>query len=276
MKQRLPPNRYWSHDTTLGISTEVSGDRATYAALLNTLRRNGFTIKQDAEVSHLIRRDYHVGSRGDLHVYCNHYPTGAKIEFYQEIVTENPYGGRYDFSKFQKMPYLIRLRFLWEKRCLESVLRKRGFVSTDKPLPRTAYEAVEQKRQNIRDQHGQDFYQRDYARQYGNATDADGNQLHDGDVRYFYLYGHLQRGVVYHNLNNMWWVVINRTYYHNVASFHLFAYNRDLHSKRRIFDPAKSIKFKLDKAVKEQNFEKAIGLRDALRRLSSKKESVIL
>lgn len=253
------------YDTTLRAQTAMDGDRGLFALLINTLRRNGFQIEQDSHVASIIRRDYKCGVRGDLHVYASHFPRGSEVEFFQEVVTENPNGGRYDFNKRKKMPYLIRMRFLWEKRCLEAALTKRGFVETTNPEPQTAMEFVMHRREEIKKFHGQHFYEK--PRESYNAKDADGVMLKDGDHRYFYDYnGILCRGTVYHNLNNMWWVVVNRTSWNNIASFQLFAYDPNLHPARKVDHPERHIKAKLDKAVKEQNFERAIGLRDALAR----------
>ena len=53
-----------------------------------------------------------------------------------------------------------------------------------------------------------------------NAKDKDGKRLRNGQIKYFRdRRGRLQRGTIYHNINNMWWVVLNKFEFTNVAAF---------------------------------------------------------
>lgn len=57
-----------------------------------------------------------------------------------------------------------------------------------------------------------------------NAKDRDGKVLLNGDIKYFRdgCNGYLYRGKIYHNINNMWWVIVDKRNVRNVASFQLF------------------------------------------------------
>ena len=56
-----------------------------------------------------------------------------------------------------------------------------------------------------------------------NGTDRDGNTLRNGETKYFRDWsGYLLRGKVYHNINNMWWVLLADGKVRNVACFDLF------------------------------------------------------
>ena len=56
-----------------------------------------------------------------------------------------------------------------------------------------------------------------------NGTDRDGNILRNGETKYFRdRSGYLLRGKVYHNINNMWWVLLADGKVRNVACFDLF------------------------------------------------------
>ena len=69
---------------------------------------------------------------------------------------------------------------------------------------------------NLRDLDGQE--QPSY-----NGRDRDGKTLRNGEIKYFRYYdGYLRRGRIYHNINNMWWVIANKTEVRNVACFELF------------------------------------------------------
>ena len=114
---------YSIYDTSLSFinNTECNGpdwhkQRFHHYALLhrvfNMLRNEGFEIEKDKNVPKIIRKSHFVGRRGDLEFYAERYPRGFRIEFFQNVNFENPNGGRYDFEKFQKMPYLIRLQYI--------------------------------------------------------------------------------------------------------------------------------------------------------------------
>ena len=201
----------------------------TLHRIFNMLRAEGFSIENDAEVAKCIRRDYYIGRRGDLELYAHRYPAGFEIMFFQNVVIENKSGGRYDFDKFQKMPYMIRLRFMKYRDKIIALLKSvEDLKDESKADPRLAEEWTkaryveewhhEQKDMNflLSDLDGQT--QESY-----NGRDRDEKTLHNGDVKYFRHWdGRLYRGRVYHNINNMWWVILDRFTVRNVASFELF------------------------------------------------------
>lgn len=61
--------------------------------------------------------------------------------------------------------------------------------------------------------------------QGGNSKDKNNNQIICGERKYFYDYNRrLCTGIVWHNINNMWWVIYGNTL-RNVACFELFDYD---------------------------------------------------
>lgn len=238
----MKKNSYRIYDTTVYYCNNTvkapDGPRAwrfkyphfgTLHRIFNMLRDEGFTIEKDAEVAKCIRRDYYIGRRGDLEFYAHRYPAGFEIKFFQNVVFENPNGGRYDFREFQKMPYLIRLHFTKYSNKIVALMKLLEDLADETKLdPRLAEEWIkaryveewhhEQKNMNfnLSDLDGQT--QEPY-----NGRDRDKKTLHNGDVKYFrHWNGRLYRGRVYHNINNMWWVIVDRFTVRNVASFDLF------------------------------------------------------
>lgn len=231
---------YFIHDTQITFCNNT--DRRTryeirthykhYGLLhrvLNMLRDEGFAIENDPNVERIIRKDYFRGRRGDLEVKAHRFPAGFEIVFFQNLVIVNPNGGEYDFNKFQKMPYLIRLRFMKYRDKIIALLKSlEDLEDKTKAAPRLAEEWIkaryaeewhhEQKDTNflLSDLDGQT--QPTY-----NGRDRDDKTLHNGDIKYFRHYnGHLYRGRVYHNINNMWWVILNKYEVRNIAAFELF------------------------------------------------------
>lgn len=56
-----------------------------------------------------------------------------------------------------------------------------------------------------------------------NGLDRDKKVLRNGDIKYFrHWNGYLYRGRIYHNINNMWWVIVDKYTVTNIAAFDLF------------------------------------------------------
>lgn len=234
-------NTYWIHDTTISFinRTDRAPDGIQYKykyrhygyfyQLINMLGAEGFSVQKDPDVEEIIRNDYWIGKRGDLEFLAEKYPNGFKIEFFQNVVYVNPNGGRYDFDKFQKMPYMIRLRYKKYMNQLIRLLKSLDDVQdATSRSPKLAEEWIKcryaeewhhkQKDTNfdLRSLDGQT--QPNY-----NGLDRDKKQLHNGEIKYFRHYnGYLFRGRIYHNCNNMWWVIVDKYTVKNVASFELF------------------------------------------------------
>lgn len=103
-----------------------------------------------------------------------------------------------------------------------------------------------------------------------NAKDQDGVLLTDGETRYFYYQNRLMRGQVYHNINNMWWVIINKHQFTNLGSHNLFKYTPNL--KLKIVQSQEDrIKIEIKKESNLNNFEKCVILQKKLNRLLAKK-----
>lgn len=140
------------------------------------------------------------------------YLTGLKFEFFQNVtLPENKNGGRYDFDKYSKFPYLLRLRLKLAIRTLIEAIRPlcdATITCTDTPN-----NAVERILKNFRESSFSrnqintldeiESYMSDYDFSQNN-NDRDKKKIKCGDIKYFYSYdGYLHRGRVYHNINNM-------------------------------------------------------------------------
>ncbi len=83
--------------------------------LLNFMKSRGWHIENDKKVARCIRNDYWNGKKKDLEFRLHRYPRGFSFEFFQNIVYENPHGGRYDFDKFtdyEKVEWRGRMQIL--------------------------------------------------------------------------------------------------------------------------------------------------------------------
>jgi hypothetical protein len=197
------------------------------------MMERGFQVGRDPRYEgdyKIISKHHWYGRKGDLEFKAERYPVGWKIEFFQNIVIENQAGGYYDFDKYGKMPYMIKLIFRNEARHIREFLKVLGCIdntgmqyklATDKikfiyvdscHYPQKSMEEFE-----LSDLDGQtDKYSY-------NHQDRDNKIIHNGELKYFRHWdGRLSRGIVYRNLNNMWWVITNKYELRNKADFELF------------------------------------------------------
>lgn len=244
-----------------------------YSEIRFMMMNSGWTFHQDP----YIRKNYrcladthHCGQRKDVHFKSSVNGRHIEVKFFEDVIRDNQNGGIYTHDKLNKMPYLRRLRAIIAMRQLRKFLLDNGYTETSKVYSERGLDAVMQHRAELEDFQGKDFYARE--RQTYNCSDADGTQMYDGDVRYFWHYrGGLQRGVVYRNINNMWWVVTGPYSYTNVANFHLFTWNPSM-GRRRKLSPEKIQEVlgrQLKNVIEKQQFERAITLRDLINKTAA-------
>jgi len=224
-------DRNWSHYSILH-------------RVFNFMRDRGFTIENDMKVPKSIRKNHFRGYKGELKFKADRYPRGFKIEFYQEINYENRHGGEYDFDKFEKMPYLVKLRWINETNKISKFLNKLGVKDDTKIDYKRAEDII--KRHFVECwHHPQENMEFNLSELDGKTADAsynnkdrDGNTIYNGEVKYFRHWdGRLWRGKVYYNLNNMWWVIVNEKEYRNIANFNLFdVTEEDFKVRRKVRD----------------------------------------
>lgn len=71
-----------------------------------------------------------------------------------------------------------------------------------------------------------------------NSNDRNKKKIICGQVKYFYSWRNGQRlscGIVWHNINNMWWVIAGNQL-HNIAAFDLFDYSPELPRRKPTTD----------------------------------------
>ena len=185
-------------------------------------------------------KDRWYGRKANLEFKAERYPAGFKLEFFQNIVTVNSNGGFYDFDKYKLMPYLIKLLFRNELRHIKHFLESLGHVDTLAPTLKRAYDQIVQR--YIESWHKpqtapfrlEDLHGTTCDHSYNNQ-DRDKKTIFCGQVKYFRRRdGSLARGIVYHNINNMWWVILSENEFTNVADFHLFDPTEEDYRIRRL------------------------------------------
>lgn len=198
--------------------------------VLNMMRDRGFQIGRDPGVHKCITKDHWYGRKGDLEFKAERYPAGFNLKFYQNLFFENPHGGYYDFDRYSKMPYMIKLMFRNEIRHIKSFLESLGCVDDSVPVftyasDKVKYNFVESwhyPQKTMEEFELSDLDGQTCEMSYNNI-DRDKKTIYNGQIKYFRdQNGRLGRGRVYHDLNNMWWVILNTYNCTRVADFELF------------------------------------------------------
>jgi hypothetical protein len=285
------------HDTKLFVRSNTGEldrrkfwnrpDYETFNRLLAVLADFGFQIGRDPQVEehHKIIGKYHREGRrptpaGDLWLSAHVYPIGMEIEFFQQVVTVNSHGGKYDFDRREKMPYLIGKAFEAALRRARAHLIERGFteeVKIDSPVPdpmayfNAKWDMEHERRTGThRFRRGPDGWpDESEIGSYGHNLDRDKVKIEHGSMRYFRTHrGHLMRGRCYGGINGRWMVIFGpglRDHTH-VSNWELFLCDPRVAPRRLHPHGAQRLADALAKAVEAQEFERAIVLRDTLRK----------
>lgn len=201
--------------------------------VLNFMKGRGFLVGRDPRIEQeykSISKHHWYGRKGDLEFRAERYPVGWKIEFFQNVNFENRAGGYYDFDKYEKMPYMIKLIFRNEARYIKEFLIELGCICESNPVYKLAADRIKadyvsschhpQKSMEEFELSDMDGQTSEYSY---NRKDRDGKIILNGQLKYFRDWnGRLSRGVVYRNLNNMWWVITHKDGLTNMADFQLF------------------------------------------------------
>lgn len=222
---------FHNNDNEVNTKNRWDGTLPHYTLFDETMRelgQLGFFTEKDKDVDQLIRKDYRYGRYHELEFKAHRYPAGFKIEFYQNINYKNPNGGYYDSDKYEKMPYLQKLIFKNITNKLKNFMSAKGYEDRTKIESKTSVDTI--KADYVESWHkkhnSMDFDLSDLdgttVEKYNN-TDRDGKTICNGDIKYFRNHkGYLVRGRVYHRINNMWWVILNKHECTVEASFYLF------------------------------------------------------
>lgn len=253
-----------------------------YCAALQTMRKKGAEVGENPRIERQFPTlsCYHrFGNWHGLEFQSEIHMSSFILEFYQNVTpSENRNGGYYDFDKYKKFPYLIRLRLKVAINSLIAALTPLCDATvTFTDLPEKAEERIMKeyreschKRKNISSLADAQSALSDYDLSQNN-NDRDNKKIVCGDLKYFYSYdGYLHRGIVYHNLNNMWWVVENDTTLRNIASFYLF--DRTDEPIRKVLSADKKLeklKEERSRQIKAENFLRCDRIQKVINRMAS-------
>lgn len=253
-----------------------------YCVALHTMRQKGAEVGKDPRIekdAHILSRFHGYGNWHGLEFKSEIHMSNFTLEFFQNVTpSENRNGGYYDFDKYKKFPYLIRIRLKVSINSLIAALKPLCDATvTFTDFPEKAEERILKnyqdschKKYDLSLSDAQlnlseyDLFQ--------NNKDRDKKEIKCGELKYFYCYdGYLHRGIVYHNLNNMWWVVENDIDLSNKASYELF--DRTDEPIRKVLSADKKLeklKEERSRQIKAENFLRCNSIQKEINKLTNK------
>jgi hypothetical protein len=197
-----------------------------YNKCLAKLRKIGFTVTKDPEIEKhyaCLSKTHRFAQWHDLQAKIKIYPTGFELHFFQK-------GNEHGHNKEMKMPYLMRKAILYTTAQLDAV------IASCVPVTRSCMDQPKMAVDHLLHHFQNSSFTRNkivsvdeiegMMSEYDhkqNSFDKDKNIIKCGQVKYFRDYdGRLRRGTAYHNINNMWWVILDKFTLRNIGSSQLF------------------------------------------------------
>lgn len=223
-------------------------------------------------------------SKGDLKGFLDVSGRCIKFEMWQGVntPTRSDHGGRYEDNKESVAPYLLRLEMYRTRNRIRDYLCSvfTGYTFNDKDYSRAHRRSKKTAMEQIQQQYAESWhFKGDWAGYVEknshpstvgcfnhNRKSADGTLLEHGQRVWFFDYkGRIKTGIAYYNINNMWWVVLNKHDYTNESSFGLYtSMPENPRVKRNDRLRRGRIEGELAKAVGAMKFERAAILRDLI------------
>ena len=205
--------------------------------MLDSLKEKGFKYY----VNWKFRRDYECllprhrfGVKNKLQFESEIYPAGFKVEFFQNINRKNKSGGKYDFNKYKMMPKHHKAMFnAITRQLIKELMDKYHLKFYDQSEitypPLTAKQKIIKHirecsftRFNIESLDEIKHYMSDYDYKY-NSDSGVGDKLKCSQKRRYKDWDDKHHtGIIYHNINNMWWAIRSKYKYNNIPSMNIF------------------------------------------------------
>lgn len=247
--------------------------------LISFLKRRGFAITQNSYyVKHAecLSKYHKFGVKNNVHLLMEIYNSGMKLEFGNE---RNLWDDTQSFWSYKSNKRYSPTTYLEDKAVQLEILKtlnrfkEKGFIYLPNSNDRNDIEEIIYDNNQNKHIHGEIACLDDIGRaikkdsyNYNqNSWDKNKKRLTCGDIKCFYDYStrRIFMGKAYHNINNMWWVIVNGKRY-NKVSFDLFDYDSSLPKRKPLSENEKTELFKslINKYSDELNFERCITLRN--------------
>jgi hypothetical protein len=267
-----------------GVKTwERQFKRDVFGRIVQTLNRLGWTCTMPAISAHDIK---HYGGnvarwsaeskrdcvKGDLKAHLDISGRCIKLEMWQDVTpSENRNGGRYDFDKAARMPYLLRIEMERTRRRIRDYLCNVFVGYVFKPSdPKIGFNGVTALEFAAHGRRTSGHYvpalDRASISNSGQDKSGDGYPLENGTPVYAIdYYGRVVTGVAFYSLNGNWQVITGRYDLIHVWHKQIFVKSPgNVQARRNASQRRKRLESEMSKAVTAMKFERAAQLRDIL------------
>lgn len=253
---------------------ELAFKRQVFARVVQTLNRIGWTVGpwDSAEQYKAIADRHRTCSKGDLKGELSVGGRVVKFEMWQDVTpSENKNGGRYDFDKEKRMPYVQRLEMERTRRRIRDYLCNvfEGYTFAQ-PRPHMGLMGItaEEKAWHDRQTSGHYKPKLDHAEisMKENAIARDGGTIaHGARVWAIDHTGRIITGTAYYSLNNNWQIVTGRYGLTTKHTGEIFTTRPDdLRTKRNERQRRQRLEDLMAQAVKAMDFDRAKVLKGIL------------
>lgn len=258
------------HDTSIGVWQDDPNDPTfhseIYGGLIRLMRGRGWCVREDPHIKkhYSCLRQYHrLASKGPLRAAIKISGRVVEIEIWSEnAAQDNLAGRRYDFDKYERMPFLDKKRFQIERSHLTSWIADRceTLITDASKKGLTADQRISNS--YAESWHSDKALGRPVCSCDGNRKSADDVLLEHGQTVWFAgRDGRIRRGQAFYNINNMWWVKVSDYELLNLACFDLYSNQpADLRTKRNERTRRQRLEALLSKAVRCSDFLRAFEL----------------
>lgn len=254
--------------------------REVFKRMVQQLHRLGWSTSVPEDMTKNYGRRFAENHRycrkGDLQGFLDLSGRCIKFEMWQDVANgDNPNGGRYDFDKEKRMPYLLWLEMERTRRRIRDYLcnvfagyefrtqRNDGRMDKRGPGRLTALEWVGGCYETSWHFKGDttQYTIADY-----NRKSADGAMLSHGQRVWFAdRKGRICTGIAYYNINSMWWVVSGKYEVGNEGSHNLYTTCPENPRQKRNAELRRGrLESELSKAVKTMDFRRAQVIKEIL------------
>lgn len=284
---RIYKNSIWIHFEERGsnFTTEVS-HKNKWLSIIRFLKKRGFSVSENdyyKKQYSCLSKFHKIGYKKYIVCLIELQNSGIQIEFgnIQNLWVDMPqsfWSDKEDY-RYSELTYLEEISIKLEINKLFDFCKKYDLIYKTEDSSLLPEEYILKKEKANTHIHGgpktlkelSESIKIDGYNYLSNSDDAKKNKIHCGEERYFYSYKHggrFSKGIVWHNINNMWWVIVNNELC-NVASFELHDFDNSLIGRKKLTNIQQKNKLNsvLSKHEKSQNYERCISLRNKINTL---------
>lgn len=269
-------------DLTVNHIKSESKAKAMYSEIVKMLRANGWKVRgsKRGDSGYISDRwDYaysnHLQIRIQKSIMSDRLRMNSHFEFeiFQELTKpDHPSGGVYVNDRFEKMPYILKVRTRLTLYKIAMIFKNHGVDINPEdsrvfPKLATAKDSIIRNHERSFDKKPYDF-NADYKPKvnYYRGESKDKKEIVHGSQVWFYdRKGRLNKGIAYYNNGSMWWVVTGKFDYDNL-SHHSILINKPekIRKKENKRISNESLQRELSSAIERMDYLRAHTLKQII------------